>query len=137
MLARRSEVLSIDQNMLQRLRLALILLSLLLILTVKEWALGAETAWHDLPGGRWRELPSVSPGKVGFTPLDPLKSGIAFTNTLAEELGAANRTLYNGSGVAAGDFDGDGLPDLVLCGLQNKLALFKNLGNWNFRDVTA
>src|SRR5262249_39834551 len=39
-------------------------------------------------------------------------------------------------GVAVGDFDNDGLPDMFLCGLNTPNALFKNLGNWKFKEVT-
>jgi hypothetical protein len=97
----------------------------------------AQPKWTDFPGGRWTELTPSSAGKVGFTLLDPASTGVLFTNNLPEEFGAANRTLYNGSGVAAGDFDGDGRPDLVFVGLQNRLELYRNLGNWRFTNVTA
>src|SRR5260370_30303102 len=45
--------------------------------------------------------------------------------------------LLNGSGVAAGDVDGDGLCDLYFCGLDGPNVLYRNLGNWKFQDVTA
>ena len=45
--------------------------------------------------------------------------------------------LLNGSGVAAGDFDADGWPDLFLCGLNTPCRLYRNLGGWKFQDVTA
>ncbi|HKX62527.1 MAG TPA: CRTAC1 family protein, partial [Verrucomicrobiae bacterium] len=48
-----------------------------------------------------------------------------------------NRVLNNGSGVAAGDFDQDGNVDLFFCSLNQRNRLFKNLGHWQFRDVTA
>ena len=50
---------------------------------------------------------------------------------------AANRVLANGSGVAVGDFDNDGLPDIYLCGLESPNALYKNLGNLKFVNVAA
>src|SRR5207244_11476272 len=40
------------------------------------------------------------------------------------------------AGVAVGDFDNDGLPDIYFCGLDTPNVLYKNLGNWKFRDVT-
>jgi hypothetical protein len=101
------------------------------------WA-GAHAAdWHDFPGGRWSALAVPAAGRTGFQLLGPSETGIAFTNVLREADGAQNRTLYNGSGVAAGDFDGDGRPDIVLAGLEGKLSLFRNLGGWRFADVTA
>src|SRR5437879_5089757 len=49
---------------------------------------------------------------------------------------ATNRVLENGSGVAIGDFDGDGRPDIFLCSLEGRNALYRNLGDWRFEDVT-
>ncbi|HLH52736.1 MAG TPA: FG-GAP-like repeat-containing protein, partial [Verrucomicrobiae bacterium] len=62
---------------------------------------------------------------------------IYFTNTLDHRTGEANRVLFNGSGVAVGDFDNDGLPDLYFCSLNGGNALYKNLGGMKFKDVTA
>jgi enediyne biosynthesis protein E4 len=75
-------------------------------------------------------------GKPGFTLLTPEQTGVAFTNDVDERAAAANRTLYNGSGAAAGDFDGDGLPDIFFCSLNGRNTLYKNLGGWRFADVT-
>ena len=45
-----------------------------------------------------------------------------------------NINLMNGSGVALGDYDGDGLCDIYLCNLGGQQALQKP-GNWKFKDV--
>ncbi len=92
---------------------------------------------HDFPGGRWSALSVPAPGRTGFQLLSPAETGVAFTNILRDADGAQNRTLFNGSGVAAGDFDGDGRPDIVLAGLEGRLSLFRNLGSWRFAEVTA
>ncbi|HYC72445.1 MAG TPA: FG-GAP-like repeat-containing protein [Opitutaceae bacterium] len=42
-----------------------------------------------------------------------------------------------GTGVAAGDFDGDGRPDLYVVSKLEGGRLFRNLGGWRFEDVTA
>ena len=96
----------------------------------------APDAWHSEPQGRWRDLPVAGAGKAGFVELAPQKTGVFFTNVLDEWSGAANRVLENGSGVAVGDFDGDGRPDIFLCSLQGRNALYRNLGSWRFEDVT-
>ena len=74
--------------------------------------------------------------KVGFTLLGPDQTGVMFTNSVDEAAAAANRVLYNGSGVAVGDFDQDGLPDIYFCSLNGRNTLYRNLGGWRFADVT-
>jgi hypothetical protein len=41
-----------------------------------------------------------------------------------------------GTGVAIGDYDGDGRPDVYLVGRVVRSRLYRNLGNWRFEDVT-
>ncbi|MBI2928490.1 MAG: CRTAC1 family protein [Verrucomicrobia bacterium] len=98
---------------------------------------GKDLEWRTEGGVRWADLEKPKQGKTGFTLLPPANTGIAFTNTLDEASGAANRVLYNGSGVAVGDFDSDGWPDIFFCNLAGQNALFKNLGNLRFKEVTA
>ncbi|MBT4273631.1 MAG: VCBS repeat-containing protein [Verrucomicrobia bacterium] len=69
---------------------------------------------------------------VGFEQVSALAAGIDFTNTLGELKGASNRVLFNGAGVAAGDVDGNGHPDLFFCGLDTPNQLYLNSGNWKF-----
>src|SRR4051812_17247303 len=42
-----------------------------------------------------------------------------------------------GTGVAIGDYDGDGLPDIFVVSMTESCRLFHNLGNFKFEDVTA
>src|SRR6266540_322856 len=99
-------------------------------------ARAAEFAWQEIPGGRSAALTLPATGRTGFTLIRPDDSGIAFTNAVNEAAAAANRVLYNGSGVAVGDFDNDGLPDLYFCSLNGRNTLYRNLGGWRFADVT-
>ncbi len=94
--------------------------------------------WQEIPGARWTPIQPVPPSpRPGFTLVASEASGIAFTNHLAEASAANNRILENGSGVALGDVDGDGWTDLYLCRLEGDNALYRNLGNWRFEDITA
>src|SRR4051794_17179852 len=82
-----------------------------------------------------RPLKIPAGGKTGFTLLNAAQTGINFTNVLSDKAAEKNRILENGSGVALGDVDGDGLCDIYLCGLERGNALFRNLGNWRFEEV--
>jgi hypothetical protein len=92
--------------------------------------------WESGQRYRSAKLPPLASTKAGFTLLDGSITGVTFTNTLSEERIMANANLLNGSGVALGDYDGDGLCDVYLCDLSGKNALFRNLGNWKFTNVT-
>src|SRR6185437_325294 len=72
-----------------------------------------------------------------FTELASAVTGITFTNHLSRTNAALNQILLNGSGVAAGDVDGDGLCDLYFCSMDGSNVLYRNLGNWKFEDITA
>ena len=81
---------------------------------------------------------AVGPGgQPGFTSLPTHVTGANFTNLLTAERGHTNQIYLNGSGVAAGDVDGDGWCDFFVCGLGGRSALFKNLGGWRFTNTTA
>lgn len=99
-------------------------------------ARGQHPEWREFPGGRSAALRIAPSSKAGFTWLDSRQTGVTFTNTLDEVASAANRVLMNGSGVAAGDFDNDGWPDIFFCSLNGRNTLYRNLGDWKFADVT-
>ncbi len=40
------------------------------------------------------------------------------------------------AGLTAGDVDGDGLCDLFICGMDGPNALYRNLGDWRFEDIS-
>lgn len=74
-----------------------------------------------------------------FEVLDSKRTGLHFSNNLVY-----NRQFnlfkyiyfYNGSGVGAGDFNGDGRTDLFFGSNQGQSRLFLNEGGLRFRDVT-
>ncbi|MET0298309.1 MAG: CRTAC1 family protein, partial [Flavitalea sp.] len=75
-----------------------------------------------------------------FTLLEPTKSGISFRNDLKED--SSNNILdylyfYNGGGVAAGDINNDGLPDLFFTSNQGSNKLYLNKGDLKFEDISA
>lgn len=74
-----------------------------------------------------------------FTRMDEGKTGIHFRNTLREN-GDANvlnyAYFYNGGGVAVGDLNNDGLPDLLFTGNMSPNRLYLNKGNFSFQDIT-
>ena len=69
----------------------------------------------------------------------PGETGIDFQNTITEtdDLNILDYLyFYNGGGVATGDINGDGLPDIFLSGNQVKNRLYLNEGNLKFKDIT-
>lgn len=68
--------------------------------------------------------------------MEPSATGIDFTNAVSDSALLGNRVLGQGGGVALGDVDGDGLPDVFLAKTEGCSALYKNLGNWRFEDIT-
>src|SRR6185369_14343681 len=93
--------------------------------------------WQQVGELRMAKLPVPASGRTGFTLMPSALTGILFTNLLPVERGMTNLNLMNGSGVALGDYDGDGLCELYLCDLGGNNKLYKNLGNWKFEDVTV
>ena len=81
------------------------------------------------------ELIPPANGKVGFTQLGPQESGIRFTNDLRGDAYLTNSVAHNGSGVAIGDVDADGRPDIYFCNLQGANELYRNAGNWRFEKM--
>lgn len=74
-----------------------------------------------------------------FTLLYPTKTNINFQNTLTEGLNTnilMYEYFYNGAGVAAADFNGDGLDDLYFTANLTENKLYLNNGEFNFQDIT-
>lgn len=79
-------------------------------------------------------LPPASSESIGLTSLSPADVGLDFVNELKRE--NIRKYLYNGAGGCAGDFDGDGLPDLFLVSQDGSNRLFRQTAAWEFTDVT-
>ena len=92
--------------------------------------------WSEAPGARWRDL-AVEGAGAGFTSVPPSWSGVDFANALSDSSFVENQMRGNGAGVAAGDVNGDGRPDLYLARLEGSNALYLNLGDWRFREAAA
>ena len=92
--------------------------------------------WQSHSGYRVARLSVGGDHPPGFQRLFAVSTGIAFTNQLTETHVRQNRILDNGSGVALGDVDGDGRCDVYLCSLAGENRLYRNLGDWKFKDIT-
>ncbi|MCY3630450.1 MAG: VCBS repeat-containing protein [Bacteroidota bacterium] len=74
-----------------------------------------------------------------FEQIDAKESGIDFENALRyeDEFNVYRyRNFYNGGGVAIGDINNNGLPDVFLTGNQTPNRLYLNEGNFQFRDIS-
>ncbi|MEO8193701.1 MAG: VCBS repeat-containing protein [Gemmatimonadales bacterium] len=74
-----------------------------------------------------------------FELLPPKSTGVEFINKLPEraDFNILNYLYYyNGGGVAAGDIDGDGLPDLYFTSNLDSDRLYLNKGDYQFEDIT-
>ena len=80
-------------------------------------------------------------GKTMFVQLPPEVTGIRTENRYADP--RMHGDLFQefdagsvGTGVAIGDYDGDGRPDIFVVSKTESCRLFRNLGNFKFEDVT-
>src|SRR6266581_4197250 len=74
-----------------------------------------------------------------FKQLTPGHTGVTFANSITTNDSVNVQTdpyVYNGAGVAVGDIDNDGLPDIFFAGNQVSSRLYLNKGNMRFEDIT-
>lgn len=74
-----------------------------------------------------------------FTLLPASTTGISFNNAIVEQESfnvLEYEYFYNGAGVAAGDINNDGRPDLFFTANLGADKLYLNLGDWTFEDIT-
>jgi hypothetical protein len=84
---------------------------------------------------------SHPPGSTMFVRLSPDETGVRTTNDYSDprmkgDLYQEFETSSIGTGVAIGDYDGDGRPDIFVVSKTEGCRLFRNLGNYKFEDVT-
>ena len=80
--------------------------------------------------------------KEATQPLFELENntGIDFVNKVVDSKDfniLTYRNFYNGAGVAIGDIDNDGLPDVFFTANMGSNKLYKNKGNLEFEDISA
>lgn len=84
-------------------------------------------------------LTGCSDDKKKFRLVSPGESGITFKNQLQStvDFNILNYMyFYNGAGVATGDFNGDGLPDIYFASNQEQNTMYLNKGSFKFEDIT-
>jgi len=102
---------------------------------------GPGCAFLDYNNDGWMDIYLVNSGACDFyTPPHPLCNALYRNNRdgtftdVTEKAGVAGNAY--GMGVAVGDYDGDGLPDIYLTQHPHSI-LFHNNGDGTFTDVTA
>jgi hypothetical protein len=74
-----------------------------------------------------------------FNLLSLKQTNIKFSNDIneTETLNVLSyEYFYNGGGIAVGDINNDGLPDLIFTGNMKPNKLYLNIGNMKFKDIT-
>lgn len=80
-----------------------------------------------------------SPPNALFQLMPSAETGIDFENSVTDSKEFhvfKYRNFYNGGGVAIGDINNDGLPDIYFTANQKKNKLYLNKGEFKFEDIT-
>src|SRR5688572_553268 len=81
-------------------------------------------------------------GATLFSPLSAGQTGVVTENKYSDPAMWTDRyqeLVFGalGTGIAVGDYDGDGRADLFVVSKTEASRMFRNLGAWKFEDVTA
>src|SRR6266536_3694662 len=106
-----------------------------LVVLLSVFKTAAAPSWSEDAGFRTLEVSPGTGGKPGFTLMKPEAICVWFTKRLQGDAYLTNAVAHNGAGVAIGDVDGDGWPDIYLCHLQGANRLYRNLGDWHFQEM--
>jgi len=93
--------------------------------------------------GKGLDAASLIPGRslnTLFQKVNPAYSNIWFGDPTKQKHRndtSSGSFMVIGGGVAVGDIDGDGLPDLALGNYYENVKIYKNLGNFKFKDITS
>lgn len=101
---------------------------------------GSGCAFFDYDNDGWMDIYFVNSGRSDFfTPAKPLKNALYHNNhdgtftDVTDKAGVGGGTF--GMGVAVGDYDGDGWPDLYITSYGRNI-LYHNNGNGTFTNAT-
>ena len=104
--------------------------------------LGPGCAFLDYDNDGWMDIYLVNSGPSDFyTPAKPLRNALYKNNRdgtfsdVTEKAGVAGGSSF-GMGVAVGDFDNDGWPDMLVTA-YGRCTLYQNNRDGTFRDVSA
>ena len=84
-------------------------------------------------------LPSNENKTTLFSLLTPEETGVDFTNKVVNQKNFnifKYRNFYNGGGVAIGDINNDGLPDIYMTANMGANKLYLNKGDFKFEDIS-
>ena len=108
-------------------------------LALALWTSAGTNLTAQLEARSLRPAPPRGSGELRFQSIPPKQSGIDFVHCWSPPPQHRDQltNAFSGAGVAIGDYDKDGLPDLFFCGQAKGGQLYKNLGKFRFANRSA